>query len=180
MGLLERHSVIFCSLNCVKDVSRMTQRAPNIKRPAEPKHWYLRIPQEAPHPKRKSFVSQLSTRRGRRIRLDASLHSLQSFRCVGVCVWWRQPSVISKRNFCNCQWKEPIKGDTFHNSSMRQMSALETKIRQIWEAQIWVKIFVHTFFFPENQGKPSECQHFYKVSDCLTHEILAQLSIFKN
>lgn len=26
----------------------------------------------------------------------------------------------------------------------------------------------------------NECQHFYKVSDCLTHEILAQLSIFKN
>lgn len=126
----------------------MAQRAPKLKRPAEPKHWYLRIPQEAPHPQRERFVSQLSTRSGCRICLDESLHSLQSFlRRAGVCLPWRQPSVISKRNFCNCQWKEPIKGGIFHYSSMRQMSALETKIQQIWEAQLWGKIlYIH--FFP--------------------------------
>lgn len=106
-------------------------------------------PSGGPHPKREGFISHLSTPRGCRIRLYGSLYSLQSFHPVAVCVLWRQPSVISKRKFCNCQWKGLIKGDVFSQFKYwTNVSLQETKIQQMWEAQIWLKKrFLYIIFF---------------------------------
>ena len=98
--------------------------------------------------------------RGGEFVLMGACTSLDVFIILEHSFWEDSTQWFSKGNFITVNEKSLTRGDIFHHSSIRQMSAFgRGKSSRLEKHQfLFVKVY------SENQGKPPEYQHSYRVS----------------